>query len=290
MTRSVLLGVLLLSTGCVSRMFYHPTRETYQTPDAQGLAYEQVFFPSADGTQLHGWFIHAATNPVLGTVIHFHGNAQNLSAHVSFVDWLPRYGFNLFVFDYRGYGLSDGEPSRKGVYRDSRAAWDYVVSRSDIDTNRIVLLGQSLGGANALALAGREELPGLRAVVADSAFSSYRRIAREKMGQMPIVALFSWPFSYLMLTDAYNPEDVVDGISPVPVLLIRGTNDRIVPPWHSRRLFDRAKDPKLMWTVDGGNHTDALMKFGDVYRPLLVEYLKDVLKDREGEAPSEPVP
>lgn len=281
------LAVMLpaLSSGCVSKLFYYPTDKLYQTPDMQGLTYEQVFFPSRDGTVLNGWFVHAATNPALGTILHFHGNAQNLSAHFSFVDWLPREGFNVFLFDYRGYGFSEGEPSRRGVYEDGLAAWNHLMTRTDIDTNRVVLLGQSLGGANAIALAGREDLPGLRAVVAESPFSSYRRITREKMGQMPIVALFSWPLSYLLLTDAYNPEDVADGISPVPLLLIHGTSDRVVPSWHSRRILERAKDPRILWTIDGGGHTEAFMKYGAIYRPMLVKFLEDVLADATDEAP-----
>lgn len=95
--------VVIGQTGCVNKYFYYPTAQVYQTPNQIGLPHEVVTFQSADGTKLSGWFIPAVGKP-LGTVIHFHGNAQNMTAHFSFVDWLPGSGFNLFVFDYRGHG------------------------------------------------------------------------------------------------------------------------------------------------------------------------------------------
>src|ERR1041384_5905226 len=117
-------------TGCAQGAFYHPDRGLHDPPARLGLKYEQVTFASQDGTRLVGWFIpargYADPKRAKGTVVHFHGNAQNLSAHWQFVDWLPQRGFNLFVFDYRGYGASQGSPEPKGVFEDSLAALDYA--------------------------------------------------------------------------------------------------------------------------------------------------------------------
>jgi len=114
-------------------------------------------------------------------VIHFHGNAQNMSAHFGFVSWLPAQGFNLFVFDYRGYGTSAGKADREGVFEDSLAALDYIAARPGVDRNRFAGAGQSLGGANAIAVVGSRPHSGIRAVVIESAFSSYREIVRDKL-------------------------------------------------------------------------------------------------------------
>jgi len=156
---------LLLLTGCVQSAFYHPDRVLYDSPARLDLKFEQMTFASKDGTRLVGWFIpargYADPKRAKGTVVHFHGNAQNMSAHWQFVDWLPQRGFNLFVFDYRGYGASQGSPEPKGVFEDSVAALDYVRARPDVDPRRLLVLGQSLGGTNAIAAVGSGERAGV---------------------------------------------------------------------------------------------------------------------------------
>ena len=134
----LVLSLAMLCRRCVGQMFYYPDNKVYGTPAEHGLKFEEVTFHSKDGTKLSGWFVPAKGDPK-GTVIHFHGNAQNMTAHFDFVSWLPSEGFNLFVFDYRGYGKSAGKPNRKGVYEDSLAAVDYVRSRQGVDKNRILI-------------------------------------------------------------------------------------------------------------------------------------------------------
>ncbi len=185
----VLLMVLmaLLATvrfGCANRFVYYPSREDYGTPADVGLRYEEVTFHSADGTALSGWFV-PALGRAEGTVVQFHGNAQNMTAHFSYVSWLPQEGFNVFVFDYRGYGKSAGSPSREGVYEDCLAALGYVRSRPDVDPDRTLVLGQSLGGANAIAVLGSGGAPRVRAVAIDSSFYSYRLMARDVIRRVP---------------------------------------------------------------------------------------------------------
>ena len=108
-----------------------------------------------------GWWV-PAVGDAQGTVIHFHGKGRNMTAHIGFVHWLAKEGFNLFVFDYRGYGQSAGRPQHRGVYQDGVAAIRYVQSRTDVDPDRIVILGQSLGGGGAIAVMGHEDFPGVR--------------------------------------------------------------------------------------------------------------------------------
>jgi len=146
----VTLVVLFVLQGCLNHKFYQPDQIVYETPARYNLAYTDVFFNSRDGTRLHGWFLPAAGNAV-GTVIHFHGNYGNLTYYLKQVSWLPSKNFNVFTFDYRGYGRSAGAPSRRGLYEDSISALEYLRSRPEVDRKNIYVFGQSLGGANAVA-------------------------------------------------------------------------------------------------------------------------------------------
>ena len=139
----MILGLCLFLTGCAGRMFYYPNSRVYHQPEEAQLTHEEVLFEAADGVHLHGWFL-PAVGEAKGTVIHFHGNAQNITAHFAFAFWLPREGFNLFVFDYRGYGKSEGSPTRRGLQQDGAAAIRYVATRKDVDPERLLILGATM--------------------------------------------------------------------------------------------------------------------------------------------------
>ena len=262
--------------GCVGGMFYQPDRTVYDTPDRHGLKYEEVAFQSKDGTRLSGWFIPAVGTP-RGPVIHFHGNAQNMTAHFGFVSWLPEQGFNLFVFDYRGYGKSAGTVGRRGVYEDSLAALDYIAARPGIDHNKLFVLGQSLGGVNAIAAVGSRPHTAIRAVAIDSAFASYRGIVRDKIAEMPLLSVLRTPLSHLLIGDDFSPAAVVANIAPTPLLIIHGTGDPVVPYSHGKRLFELAREPKQFWTIQGGDHTEAFADSGSVYCKRLVAFFDAAL-------------
>lgn len=265
---AIVLSAALITTSQagLDNLFYQPDGKTYATPDKEGYVYEDVEFLSKDGTKLSGWFI-PARGASLGTVIHFHGNAQNMSAHYSFVSWLPANGFNLFLFDYRGYGKSEGKLSRKGVYQDSVAAVEYMKSRSDIDQSKLILFGQSLGGANALAVLGNNQFDGIVGVVSESAFSSYKSVATEHAGVFK-------PLAFLLMGNQYSPKQSVHKISPIPLIIIHGTQDRVVSYSHAEKLYEAAKEPKSLWTIAGGHHTQALGAYRTTYAPRLLTLFK----------------
>lgn len=258
--------LLLFLAGCVSSPFYYPDRVLYSTPASVGLKFENAVFASSDGTRLTGWFIRAAgyQNPkdAKGTVIHFHGNAQNMSAHWQFVGWLPQRGFNVFVFDYRGYGASQGSPEPKGVFEDSNSALNYVRSRKDVDPERLIVLGQSLGGTNAIAVVGSGNRAGVKAIAIEATFYSYSSIANDKIAG-----------AGALVDDTYSAERYVGNLAPIPLMLLHGTSDPVIPYAHSVRLFDKAREPKAMITVEGGGHTEALTsRFGVKYQDTLLEF------------------
>lgn len=267
----VMMFVLALG-GCANRLFYYPDRVDYEPRLVTPVPHEDVWIDSTDNVRLHGWFLKAR-GEAKATVVYLHGNAQNLTAHASYVDWLPAAGYNVLIPDYRGYGLSSGKPSREGLLADAKASWFYALGRKDVNPAQMILLGQSLGGANALALAGREKLPGLKAVIADSAFSSYSRIGREKMLQIPVLGYLLWPFSPLIVSGGLSPEPVIGHIAPVPLLLIHGDHDSVVPASHSDRLYERAGTPKLLWTLHGGGHTEAFARFREASVPRVLRFM-----------------
>ncbi len=273
----MLIPLVLTCQGCVGQMFYQPDQTVYDTPDRHGLKYEEVIFQSKDGTRLSGWFI-PAVGKANGTVIHFHGNAQNMTAHFGFVSWLPAQGFNLFVFDYRGYGKSTGNPNRQGVYEDALAALDYITARPDIDRNRLLVLGQSLGGANAIAAVASRPPGTVRAVASDSAFASYRGIVRDKIAAIPLLSFFRTPLSHILIGDRLSPENIVANIAPTPLVIIHGTDDPVVPYSHGQRLFALAREPKQLWTITEGGHTAAFADPGSAYCRRLVAFFNEALK------------
>lgn len=277
----VLLTMPFLLSGCANSLFYYPDRHDYESQYAYQIPHEDVWIDTTDGLRLHGWFLKAE-GQAKATIVYLHGNAQNLTSHVLYVDWLPRAGYNVLVVDYRGYGLSSGTPSRKGLHEDARATWQYARQRADVDPERMVLFGQSLGGAVGLALAGRERLPGLKAVIADSAFSSYGRIGREKILEIPVAGYLLWPFSPLIISGELSPEPVVKNIAPVPLLLIHGDRDTVVPASHSERLYAAAREPKLLWSLQGAGHTEALGRLRPTVAPRLLKFLDYALSgDRQ---------
>ena len=261
--------ILLVLIGCLAELplygqFYHPDKKEYQTPDQYGLIYESIYFESTDKTKLHGWFV-PSRNQSLGTVIYFHGNAQNLSAHFSFVKWLPNQGFNIFLFDYRGYGKSEGTPTRTGVHQDAVSALQYIKTRKDIDQDKLLVLGQSLGGAVAISVVGSTNISGICGMAVESTFDSYKAIAKEKAPSI---------LADMFVSDGLSPDAVISNVYPVPTVFIHGTSDRVVPYRRGKALFELAKKPKAMWTIQGGRHTEAFTKYGKKYRPRLVAYFK----------------
>ena len=275
---------LTLLSGCFNSSFYKPNKTLYETPDQYSLRYEEVFFKSKDGTMLYGWFVPAIGDAV-GTVIHFHGNFANLTYYFKQIYWLPSQNFNVFTFDYRGYGRSEGIPSRSGIYEDSVAAIEYIMSKPGIDHSNVFVFGQSLGGANAIVAMAKNDFSKIRAIAVEGAFYSYRKEAQDKMissvrnkiGNVPCLSTQIWLISFLSVTNSHSPGEFIDQVSPIPVLLIHCTQDSIVSYHHSERLYEKANEPKYVWIIKGCKHlqifTEKQFKYG--YRQRLVQFFNN---------------
>ena len=258
--------------GC-NRLFYYPTSREYRAPSDLDVPVEEVRFRSEDGTELHGWLLKPGEDrAAVGTVVHFHGNARNLTAHVGLVDWLAWRGFNVFLFDYRGYGKSDGRPKRSGVIADSKAALTYIRGREDIDSDRLLVLGQSLGGACALAALGEGSTEGVRAVAIDSSFLSYRNVANSVLGG----TFLTKPLVWLTVTSDHDPEDSLAELEGIPLLFIHGDADGLVRISNGLELFEAAPEPKRFLKVPGARHLHAIE--GET-KDQLVKFFSEALKD-----------
>ena len=256
--------------GC-DRIFYYPSKQQYDSPETCRLTYEPVTIPTPDGQKLHGFFFPSHGKAARGTVLHLHGNAGNISGHFQQVAWLPEHGFNVLCFDYRGYGQSTGTVSRAGTIIDANAALDYLLARQDIDSKRIVVFGQSLGGAIGIVLAAqRTEIRGL---AVDGAFDSYRRIASWHVRRSPLLLAIAWWVPWA-LSRSFDPIDSVQRISPRPLLILHGTADQVVPVEMGRRLYQQAGEPKKIILFEGADHYQALQERTEESHPPLLAFFE----------------
>jgi fermentation-respiration switch protein FrsA (DUF1100 family) len=219
---------------------------------------------------LHGWFL-PAQGKSRGTVLFLHGNAQNISTHIGSVYWLPHEHFNVFLFDYRGYGESEGVPTIPGLIDDFKNALDVVLQRPDVDPDKIIVFGQSLGGSIAIyGVAHSPEKNHIKALIVESAFADYRKIAQEKLADFWLTWALQWPLSWLF-APGYSPLNAVALVSPVPLLIIHGDADRVVPVHHARWLYAAASEPKTLWILPGGRHIGGVSN--PEFRQRLVHYM-----------------
>ena len=242
----------------IDALLYFPSRPFDDQPRNHGLAHEDVEPRTADGERLHGWWIAATAAFRLGHLIHFHGNAGNVSHRLAEASALSAAGFDVLLFDYRGYGRSTGRPHEEGLYHDARAALAAVRERRGVDPSRIFYLGESLGGAVALALA-LERPP--RGLVLQSTFTGIRDMARRHYALVPA----------FLIPDAYPSLARISRLR-APLLVIHGERDLIVPFSHGQRLFAAAPEPKRWHPVAGAGHNDLLSVAGSGYAAAIAAW------------------
>jgi fermentation-respiration switch protein FrsA (DUF1100 family) len=226
-----------------------PGRAVETTPQALRLSYEEVAMPTADGVRLHGWWVPAPG--ARHTLLHLHGNAGNISHRLELLQIFHAIGVNVLLFDYRGYGRSDGEPSEAGLRQDAEAAWTYLTEQRGITPATIVIHGQSMGGAFAAWLAARRQPA---ALALESAFTSVPDMAAHLYGWLPARWL------------ARLELDTLGALAEVrcPVLVIHSSADEIIPYAHGEKLFAAAREPKRQLTI-GGDHNAGFWVSRDAY-------------------------
>ena len=254
-------------------MYFNPSAKSYQDPANEGMKYEVIKFKSADGTGLTGLFF-PATAPALGTVVHMHGNAENMTSHFPYSAWLAREGFNVFIFDYRGFGASEGHAELDGAVQDGVAALKQVLKMPGVDAGKIIVFGQSLGGALAVAAITESNLPVPAALILEGTFASYRGVGAATMRRNWLTWAVSW-LPWVLVKEDHSPLKGIAGIT-CPKLFIHSTKDPVVPYKEGRRLYEAAPQPKEFWTVPQG-HIEAFNGLREVYGPRLVAFLETAL-------------
>lgn len=278
----IVAGVVVASFGFVyfirwleTAMTFHPAR--IAPSSAAGLrpaGAEDVWITTADGIRLHSWFVKSQQNPVIATVIFFHGNGGNISN----VDWVGEQlairGFDTLLLDYRGYGQSEGHSKDEaGLYADGDAAFKYIVEQRGVDPRRVVLYGQSLGTVVATDLAARHRCG---ALILESGLSSASSVARTALPWLPRRLHFVGRNRFESALKLKNVN--------VPVLITHGDPDPVLPTEESRLLFAAANEPKKLLIYPGAGH-NVFGSQGDRYSDVLESFIKEAIGETNNQPP-----
>jgi hypothetical protein len=224
-----------------NQLIYHPSREGFYGGD-HGFPVQYVTFTADDGVRLSGAF--CPVEHARGAIMWCHGNGGNLSYGFDAAGQFRKLGVSVFLFDYRGYGKSEGSPNGNGVMLDAEAAYQYVTQNLNVPPSHLVILGESLGGAPAIRLASRHQCA---ALITQSTFTSIRDMAAVQFPYFP------W-LRFLVRTNFPNAEDIAR--VRAPKLLIHSRTDEVVPFWMGEKLFAAANQPKEMWVIDRAAHNE----------------------------------
>jgi len=242
---------------------FFPEPHIGATPKSAGLAFEDVYVTTTDGVRINGWYVPAlpTADGSAMTLLWFHGNAGNLSDRVHQLRQLhDQLAVDIFMIDYREYGRSEGEASEAGTYLDAEAALAYLRGRPDAPGRRIVYYGQSLGAAVAVELARRSPPAGL---ILEAPILSIQAMAKGVVPFLPVGALISTKYDSLSKIGAVH----------VPLLILHGDQDEVVPYAQGRRLFAAANEPKRFFTIAGAHHNDTYVAGGTAYFDALRTFL-----------------
>ncbi len=261
----IYLGLIAFVYYIQSSLIYYPNmpgRNLVATPENIGLKYQNVQLVTADGINLHGWFIPSSS--AKGTVVFFHGNAGNISHRLESIDVFNELDLNVFIIDYRGYGQSEGKLTEKGTYRDAEAAWIYLTETRGISAKKIIIFGRSLGASIATWLASKKTPT---ALIIESGFTSVPSMAKRIYPFLPV----SW-LTYFK----YDTKNYVKNIS-CPVLVVHSKNDEIIPFDEGLEIFEAAPETKQFLEMRGG-HNDGFLVTGSAYVEGLRSFIHSKLR------------
>lgn len=268
--------VVFYITAC-NHLFYYPDSNIAITPNKLELDYKEITIALNQDSRISGWLIQNKSNKKYGTVIHFHGNAENISTHFLYLSWIVNYGYDLFIFDYPGYGKSSGQAEKEQIFYSSRQVLRWV--EKNIESKNLFLLGQSLGGAILIPAYAEAKIDNVRGIILDSTFSSYRYIAREKLASVWLTWPLQWPLGFLV-SDSYSPINYIQNIS-VPILSFHSESDPVVSFASGNLLFTAANEPKQLYKLSKPGHCTAFIMHDDQYRKKLLEFFCNNLVDNK---------
>jgi fermentation-respiration switch protein FrsA (DUF1100 family) len=263
----ILIGATLMLVFLEKQLIYYPSRGLDGTPRDAGLSYEDVSLEVEKGVTVHGWFIKTTPDPMAPTVLFSHGNAGNIAYRLDRVASLRSIGADFFLYDYRGFGKSTGDPDEEGTYRDGRAAYDYLVNTRKINPGRIVLMGESLGCAITIQLAMERKAAG---VVLEAPFASIRHMAAAIYPFLPVGPFVRTRYDNLAKVARIN----------APLFIAHGALDTLIPTSQGRMVFDAAIEPKQFLAIEGASHNDVYVQGGALYREALAGFIEGAVRSR----------
>ena len=268
MYRITTLVFIVFLSSC-SNLLFVPIKHYPVTPDAADLHYEDIFINADDGTQLHGWKMFADKEKK-GTIVFFHGNGDNVSTQMPNTFWLAKEGYDLYVFDYREFGQSQGEADLDATITDMELMIGHVANELP-DDEKMIVMGHSLGGAMSIYVVAHSAYRDkIEALITVEAFSDYHDVAQEALSKSWLMWLFQWPLSFT-IDNSYRPLDSIGLISPVPVAIFHSESDDMIDMYHAERLFEAANEPKSLIVIDS-NHNSVFVTKDN--RQKLFDYLK----------------
>ncbi len=253
-----------------SNLVYMPSQALTETPANIGLKFEDIQITAKDNVNLNAWFVPAKDNDQIGkgVILFCHGNGGNISNRVSYLPIFKDLGLSTFLFDYRGYGKSEGKPTEAGTYADVEAAWQYLTQERKISPKKIIIYGESLGGAIAAYIAqltSQDRKNNAGGLVLASTFTSISDRASELYPFLPIRLLSRF---------SYNSIERLPSIK-IPVLIMHSTEDEIIPFHHSDRNFQAANQPKKLVKLRG-DHNGGFLDSLETYRNGLNEFIQSI--------------
>jgi pimeloyl-ACP methyl ester carboxylesterase len=257
--------LLLVLSGCTS-VIYQPDNVLYALPEQYKIKHDEISLKSMDGTMLAGWKLHSQKKPAKILLVFFHGNAQNMTSHFTNLAWLTDYEMDIIVFDYRGYGISEGKPNPKGVSEDGLSFLNFAYKDfKEGHYNKFIIYTHSLGGA--IALKSMEEFTHndeVNLLVLDSTFLSPRMVARQKA---------FWPLS-LIISNNYTAEPELKHLT-MPILSIHCTQDPVIAYELGLKLFNSITNSpkKRIWSFETPGHGNVFFVENLKYRKEFVDYI-----------------
>ncbi|HBG61444.1 MAG: hypothetical protein A2Y03_01380 [Omnitrophica WOR_2 bacterium GWF2_38_59] len=243
------------------KSLFYPIKDVLVTPTSIGLSYENIYFKTRTGLVLNGWLVEGVPQSK-AVMLFFHGNAGNIGDRLTKLKYFSQMGVNVFIIDYRGYGKSEGSPSEEGLYEDAAAAFDYIVSRKELDPEKIISYGVSLGGAVAVDLAANRKVCGL---IVDSSFSNAKDMAKKILPFIP---------GFIIKTKLDSLAKI-KGIK-YPKLFLHSPQDEVVPFVLGRKLYKAASEPKEFVELSGG-HNDNHIEDEAKYKEKINLFINDIV-------------
>lgn len=242
-------------------MLYFPEKEIQHTPKNINLEYSEIYFETEDGITISGWYIPAKNEK--GVLLFCHGNAGNISHRLDSIKIFHNLSLSVLIFDYRGYGKSNGKPSEKGTYLDAEAAWNYLVNVKQKPPEEIILFGRSLGGAVAAEIALTKNPAGL---IIESSFTSVPELGSKLYPWLPVKLISKFSYSTIHKV----------GFIKCHKLIIHSPDDEMISFEHGKSLFENASPPKEFLIIRGG-HNEGFLTSGNIYGEGLKKFIEKCL-------------